>query len=153
MDKTVNALFDFNEYTEVGEVADFCCVAAADCIFLFDVLPGIVLKLFETEAHLALVAVESEDNSFDFVADLEEVLSAAEVLAPAHLAYVNKTLYARLHLNECTVVSHDDNFAVNVVADFEIGVKVVPWMGHKLLETESDAFFSSSKSMITTLMS
>ena len=54
---------------------------------------------------------------------------------------MNKTLYARLHLNECTVVSHDDNFAVNVVADFEIGVKVVPWMGHKLLETESDAFF------------
>ncbi len=113
-------------------------MTAADGIFLLDVLPGIFLKLLETEAHLALLAVESEDNSLYFVAGFQEVVGAAEVLAPAHLAYVDKTLYAGLYLYERTVVCHNDNFAVNMVADLEVGIKIIPGMGHELLETEGD---------------
>ncbi len=84
MDEAVNAFLDFNKHAEVCEVANFCSVARADSILLFDVLPRVVLELLDAKAHLAVFAVESEDNCFNLVANLEEVLSAAEVLAPRH---------------------------------------------------------------------
>ena len=89
--------------------------------------------------HLALGAVEGEDDGFDFVADFEEFLSGTEVLAPRHFAYVDEALYAGSDFEECTVVGHNDNFAVNLVADFELGIESVPGMGMELLEAEGDA--------------
>ena len=140
VDKTVDAFFDFNEYAEVGEVAYFCSVTATDGIFCLDVFPRIVLELLDAEAHLAVFAVESEDNSFNFVADFHEVLSAAEMLRPRHFADVDKTFYARSDFEECAVIGHNDHFALDFVADFEVGVEGVPGMGLELLETESDTF-------------
>ncbi len=141
VDKTVHAFFDFHEHTEVGEVAHLGGVAAADGIFGFDVLPGIGLELLDAEAHLAVVAVEGEHNGFDFVAFLEEILSGAQVLAPAHLAHVDKTFHAGSHFEECTVVGHNHYAAFNLVADLEVGVEGIPGMGLELLETEGDTFF------------
>ena len=92
--------FDFDEHAEVGEVAHFGGVLRADGIFDFDVFPGIFLELLEAEAHLALLAVEGEDDCFNFVADFEEVLSGAEVLAPRHFADVDKSLLRRGRLRQ-----------------------------------------------------
>ncbi len=141
VDQTVNTFFQFNEYAEVGEVADFGSVAAAHGVAYFDVCPRILFELLETKAHLAVFAVEGKDNSVDFVANLQEVLSGAEVLAPAHFAYVDETFNAMGHFNKCAVVGHDNNFAVYFVANFEVCVKSVPRMGLELFETESNALF------------
>ncbi len=111
----------------------------ADGVFGLDVLPGIFLKLLETEAHLALLAVEGEDHCLHFVTCLEEVLRAAEVLAPAHLAHMDKSLHAGLYLYESTVVGHNHYAAPDMVAHLECLVQIVPGMGYKLLDTESDA--------------
>ena len=138
VDQAVYALFDFNEYAEVGEVAHFGGVLRADGIFDFDVFPGILLELLDTEAHLALLAVEGENYGFNLVAYLHEVLSAAEVLAPAHFAYVDQAFYARSHFDECAVVGHNDNFTLDFVADLDFGSESVPGMGLELLETEGD---------------
>ena len=46
VDKTVYALFEFNKYTEVGEVANFGVVTRTHGIFLFDIFPGIGFELF-----------------------------------------------------------------------------------------------------------
>ena len=50
-----------------------------------------------------------------------------------------KSLYARLDLYECAVVSDEDNLALNLVADLEVRIEVLPRMWSELLETESDA--------------
>ena len=84
VDKTVDTFFDFYEYTEVSEVAYASIVFCASSVFSIDVFPWISFKLFDTERHFAFVAVESKDNSFYVVAYFEEVVSCAEVLAPAH---------------------------------------------------------------------
>ena len=60
------------------------------------------------------------------------------MLAPAHFADVDQALNAGLHFNESAIVSHNDNFTLDMIADFEVGVKVVPRMGSKLLDAESD---------------
>ncbi len=60
------------------------------------------------------------------------------MLAPAHLADVDKTLYAGLYLYECTVVGHYNHATLDVVANLEVGVEVIPGMRHELLDTEGD---------------
>ena len=82
MDKAVNSFFNFNEHTEIGEVAHLSCVAAAKRIFCLNVFPRIVLELLDAEAHLAVLAVKGEHNSLNLVADLHEVLCRTQVLAP-----------------------------------------------------------------------
>ena len=52
---------------------------------------------------------------------------------------MDETFYARGDFEECAVVSHDDNFAFDFVADFELGIESFPGMGMELFETEGDA--------------
>ena len=94
--------------------------------------------MLDTEAHLTLSAVESEDDSIYLVADFQEVVSGTEVLAPAHLADVNKTLNALCNLYECSVVSHNDYLTVNLVTNLQVRIKSIPRMRSQLLQTESD---------------
>ena len=70
VDQAVNTFFEFYEHTEVGEVANFGRVLRTNGILHFDVLPGIFLELLEAERHLAIRAVEREDNSFYFVTNV-----------------------------------------------------------------------------------
>src|SRR5574344_465841 len=84
MDQSVYTFFKFYEYTEVGEVAYFSCMLASDRIFNLDCFPWIFLQLFDTQRHLALFAVESQDNCFYLVAYMQEFLCRTKMLAPAH---------------------------------------------------------------------
>ncbi len=136
VDKAVDAFFQFHEDAEVGEVADNAGVAAAYAVFLIDIEPWVWHELFDAEAHLASFAVEVQDDSFHFLTLLEEVLSAAEVLAPAHLADVDKAFYAGDNLDESAIFSHDNDFTFNLVAFFKFWVEGVPWVRSELFETE-----------------
>ena len=139
VDEAVNALFQFNEHAEVCEVAYATRVAATHGELLLDVCPGVVLELLQTERHLTLLTVEGEDDGFDFVAHLQEFLSTAEVLAPAHLADVDEAFHTGSNLYECTVIGHDYYAALDFVAHLKLCIKSIPGMRRKLLETESDA--------------
>ena len=80
MDQAVNTFFDFYEYTEVSEVANFCSVLGTDRIFLFDSFPRISFQLLDTERHLTFFAVQSQNYSLYFVTYLHEVLCRTQVL-------------------------------------------------------------------------
>ena len=139
VDKTVDTFLELDEDTEVGEVAHGGGVLAAHRIFLGDGQPGIRHELTDTEAHLAVLAVERQDDGLHLVAHLQEVLGAAQVLAPAHLADVDETLDTGDNLDESTVVGDDDNFTLDVVAFLEVGIQSIPGVRSELLETEGDA--------------
>ena len=139
MNKTINAFLKLNKYTKVSEVANLSGVLRTNGVLLFDLVPRILLELLDAKRHLALVTVESEDNGLYLIAHLEEVLSAAQVLRPAHLAHVDKTLYSRSNLNECAVVGHNHYFTLNLVANLEVLIQLVPWMWLQLLQAQSDA--------------
>ncbi len=62
------------------------------------------------------------------------------MLAPAHLADVYQTFYARCYLYECAVVSHHYYLAMNLVAYFEVRIKRIPRVRSELLQAESNAF-------------
>ena len=138
MNQAVNTFLNLCKYTEVGEVAYLGGVLAAHRILLLDVLPGIFLQLLDAERHLALLAVESEDDSLYLVTYLHEVLSAAQVLAPRHLAHVDETFYTRSNLDECTIVGHHYHLTLNVVAHLQVGIQSIPWVRSELLEAQGN---------------
>ena len=51
---------------------------------------------------------------------------------------MDKTFYTRSDFNECTVVSHNNYFTLNLVTYLEVFVKSIPRMGSELLQTKSD---------------
>ena len=61
------------------------------------------------------------------------------MLRPRHFRNVDQALNARSDFNERAVVGHDDNFTLNLVADFQFRVESVPWMRLELLQAEGDA--------------
>ena len=80
VDQTLNALFHLNKDTEVGEVAHLGGVLAANGVLLLDGVPRIVGELLNTKRHLAVLAVQSQDNGLDLVAHLHEVLCRTQAL-------------------------------------------------------------------------
>ena len=52
---------------------------------------------------------------------------------------MDKSLNTWLNLNECTVVSDENNFTLNLVANFEVWIESVPRMNSKLFQAESDS--------------
>ena len=48
---------------------------AANGVFAFDGFPWIFLELLDSEAHLTLLAVECEDDGFNLIAYVHELLS------------------------------------------------------------------------------
>ena len=85
MDKSVNTLLELYEDTEVSEVTNLSVVLRTYRVLLLDSLPWILSELLDTERHLALVAVECEDNCLNLVTNVKELLCRTEVLAPRHL--------------------------------------------------------------------
>ena len=135
MDQAVNAFFDFYEYTEVSEVTNFSSVARTYRETFFDIFPWIRFQLFDTQRHLTFFTIQCQDNSFHFVTNLHEVLSRTQVLSPRHFRNVDQAFYARSDFDECTVVSHNDNFTLNFVTNFQVWIQRIPWMRSQLFQT------------------
>ena len=53
---------------------------------------------------------------------------------------MDQTLYARSDFDECTVVSHNDNFTLHFVTNLQVWIQSIPWVRSQLLQTKSDAF-------------
>src|SRR5574344_225103 len=141
MNKTVYAFFKFYKNAEVSEVTNFCRVLATYRIFCFNSFPWIFLKLLDTKAHIALLAVESKDNGFNLITYMQEILCRTKVLAPRHFRNMDKSFYTWLNFNECAVVSDNDNLTVDMVTNLKICVKSIPWMWSKLFQAKSNTLF------------
>ena len=139
MDETLYALLQLGEYTEVGDVAYGSGMLAAYRILLADGLPWVRGELLDAEGHLLVLAVKAEDLCLDLVTYLQVILGDAEAWAPAHLAYVDETLYARLDLYECAVVGNEDNLTLNLVTYLEVRIEGIPRMLGELLEAQGDS--------------
>ena len=80
MNQALNTLFHLNKDAEVGEVAHLGGVLAANGVLLLDGVPRIVGELLNAKRHLAIVAVQSQDNGLYLVAHLHEVLGGTQAL-------------------------------------------------------------------------
>ena len=53
---------------------------------------------------------------------------------------MDQTFYARSDLDECAIVSHNDNFTLNLVTNLQVRIQSIPWVRSQLLQAKSDTF-------------
>ena len=53
---------------------------------------------------------------------------------------MDQTFYTCSDFDECTVVSHNDNFTFHLVTYLQVSVKSIPWVRSQLLQAKSDTF-------------
>ena len=62
VDQSIDARLEFDKSAVVGQVADFCCDAAADRIFFLDFFPRIFLGLLDAERDFPFLFLDGEDD-------------------------------------------------------------------------------------------
>ena len=140
MDHTVDIVFDFNECTVAGHVADFAVDLAADRILFSQDFPRIAGLLTETEADLLAFFVDVKNNSFHFFANADHITSLGDALGPAHFGDVDQTFDALFDFHKGTVGHDVDHVTLDNAADSVLGFHIVPRIVALLLQTEGDTF-------------
>ena len=138
VDEAIDALLHLDEQAEVGEVAHLSGVLGLHRELELDVVPRIRNELLHAEAHLPLLAVDAQHDGLDLVSHLQELLGAAQVLAPAHLADVEQTFDAFGHFHKGTVVGYDHNLALDLVSDVDRLRHGIPRVSRELLDAEGN---------------
>ncbi len=93
VDKTLDAFFDLNESAVGHEIGDLALDLLANRKALFETIPGVGLKLFETKRDTLLVLVDLEDDNREAVAWLDGLARVRET-CPGHVGDVEKSVDA-----------------------------------------------------------
>src|SRR5215475_6520162 len=132
--ETIDAVFDFDESPEVCEIANLAFDHAADRILLVQLLPRILLELFESERNAALSGIHVEHNGLNLVPWLHDLRGMLHPLRPGHFAYVNEPFNALLEFNESSVVGNAQNASFDMCADGIALGSIKPRVRCELLE-------------------
>ena len=139
--QAVDAFFQFDERTVVGEVANRTADAGTRWVLGGHFVPRIRLSLLHTQRNLLLVLVDTEHDHIDFIARIDEFGRVIDAFRPGHFADVNQTFDAVFQLDEGTVRHDVDDFPADLRSDRVLAFDVVPGALFLLLQAESDLFF------------
>src|ERR1700694_2886608 len=84
VDETVDAFFDFDEHTEVGELADAALDHRADAVASGDGGPRVGLELFDSERDAAILRLHIQHHGFHLIADFDDLARVLHPPAPGH---------------------------------------------------------------------
>ena len=140
MHQAIDSLDDFDECTEVREIADLAGEARTNGELLVQRAPRIRLHLLETERDLFVFGVDLEDLDVHIVVDGQDLGRMAHIAGPTHLGDVDQTLDALLQLHERPVVDDGDHATGDHRGLRILALDIIPRIGLKLLETQRDPF-------------
>ena len=136
MQETVDAIFQFNERTVVGEVSHLATDVVPDRIFLSNDLPGIHLDLLHSETDFLLILLDLQDNHFDLLPLLDNLFRVGDATGPGHLGHVNESFDPLFQFDERTVREHVDDLTCDFGSDRKTVLDVIPRTRLSLLQTE-----------------
>src|SRR5579862_2280695 len=137
--QAVDAVLDFDEGAEVGEVANPALNHGAGRIALRQVLPGVFEQLLHAQRDAAVGGVHAQNHGLHFVARLHQLGGMLQALRPGHLGEMNQAFDALLELHERAVVGHRENAAPDVGAYRVALCGVHPRVRRQLLEAQRHA--------------
>ena len=129
---------ELHERAEAGELRDFAFDEIADLVFRVDVLPRIVLELFDAEADALVGLVDVDDHGFDLVVLLEDFARVIDLAGPAQVGHVDHAVDAFLQFHERAVGGHVADLALDLLADGVALLDLVPRIGFELADAEGD---------------
>ena len=137
VEQTLQAVFQADKDTEVGDLGDFALNHHARLVVLGDgVDPWIFGELLHAETDTLLVSIDFENHALDGVALLVLLVRVGNLFGPRHVGDVKQTVDAGLNLNKRAVVgnvadlTHDDGAHGVLLAD------EFPWVDFGLLDAK-----------------
>ena len=136
MQQAVDAFFQFDKGTVVGQVAYLALDRTAFRISLGHAVPRVLLSLLHAERELLALAVDTQDHHVDFVADANQFVGVIDPFRPRHFADVDQAFDAWLQLDERPVAHHVHNRAVVGCAFGVLLLHIVPRVWLFLLQAK-----------------
>ena len=137
----VDAFFDLNEGSVVGEVAHEAWYDRSRRIFLLHLNPRILPYLLESERNLFVLGVYVKQFHVDFLADVDDFGGMPNALGPRHFGYVDHPLNAFFELDKGAVIGHADDLSPDDGPRWIVLVHVAPRVGAHLFQAEGYLFF------------
>ena len=139
VNQAINAVFDFDEGAEVGQIANPAFDDHADWEFSCKRVPGIRGQLPHAERDAPLLRVDIEHDALDLIADIDQLRGMLHPLRPGHFADVDQAFDALLEFHKCAVVGHADDASANMRATGIAMLSIEPRIRRQLLEAERNA--------------
>ncbi len=126
VDHAVDAFLEFDEGAVSGHVADLAVDGLADHVAVLDLVPRIGFELADAEGDFLLFLVDAENDGLDFLADVEHVGRTRDALGPGEFGDVDEAFDAFLDFDERAVGDEVGDLALDVGADREALLDLVP---------------------------
>src|SRR5271165_1739647 len=137
--QTVDALFDFNEGAEIGELAHASFHYRADVVTRGHSGPGIGFELLDTERDAPVARLDVEHHGLHLIAYLDHFARVLHAPRPGHLGNMDQAFHARFQLDEGSIIGDADHAPDNTRARGVALGDGLPRIGIELLEAERDA--------------
>src|SRR5579871_1716431 len=139
VNQAVDAIFDFDECTEVGKVANAAFDGHADRELLVERIPRIGSQLAHAKGDTTLGRIDVQHHALDLIANVDQFRRMLHALRPGHLADVDQAFDSLLKLDEGSVIGDADDASAHVSS---LGITVLgiePRIGSELLESQRNA--------------
>ena len=123
MHQAFDALFQFHERAEIGDARHAALDALADLVLLGHQVPGVRLKLLESERNPLLGGIHLEDPRLHLVAHLEHIGGLVDA-APGNVGHVQQRIHAA-DIDEGAVIGQAAHRALHGLAFLDLGVALV----------------------------
>src|SRR4051812_32887276 len=109
-------MFQSDERTEAGQLADLAGNEIADFVELVDVAPWIFAELLDANGNALVRLVDFEHNCFDVVAFFEDFGRMVDLARPGNIRDVDHAVQTFFQLDEGTVAGEVADFAFDLGA-------------------------------------
>ena len=141
VNQSFDAVFDFDKRAEVRQITNATAHFVADLKSLADRIPGIRLKLFDSQTDASFVRINVQNLNFDFVIFSDEIFRMLDAFRPGHFRDVNQSFNARFEFDERAVIGDARNFSRNARTYRIKFFDRSPRVGKKLFIAERNFFF------------
>ncbi len=136
MNQTVDAAFQADEDTEIGDRLD----GAGDLVALVEaareIFPRVGFALLDTQGDTTTLFVDVENLNFHFVANLNDFGRVDVLVGPIHLGDVHQAFHALFQFGEAAVVGEVGDLGGDTGAFRVTGFDGNPWVFAQLLQAQ-----------------
>src|SRR5579872_1800359 len=138
VNQTIDAILDFDESTEISQVAHTAFHSGSNGILAVQCIPRIRCQLPHAQRNTPFLRIDVENHAIHLIACIDELGRVLHALRPGHFAYVNQSLDPLLQFDEGAVIG-DADYASADMRPHGVALRgVQPRVGRELFESEGD---------------
>src|SRR5581483_6463104 len=134
--QAIDAFFDLDKHTEVGDTLNLPVNARTDGMISPHLLPRVRPHLLESERDTPVFGADFQDYHLNLLSHRQEFGRMRNPFRPGQLRDVEQSFHAFFQLDKGTIVSQAHNLSLNVATDRITLCDSTPGVRHELFHTE-----------------